>query len=105
VKFVLQMLESCVNHVGGQEDDANKIERHVRKSAAALLLEARIGQRFDALVTGASEKGTRVRVPDPPVEGKVVQGFTGFDVGDRVRVKLIDINVERGFIDFVGVSC
>src|SRR4029450_870643 len=75
-------LEELAQHCTEQEDDANKIERHVRKSAAALLLEARIGQRFDALVTGASETGTWVRVLDPPVEGKVVRGFAGFDVGD-----------------------
>ena len=68
------------------------------------MLESRISQRFDAIVTGASEKGTWVRVLEPPVEGKVIQGFEGFDVGDRVRAKLIDVNVERGFIDFVGVS-
>jgi exoribonuclease-2 len=80
----------------GEQYDA----RHDTPSPA----EARIGQRFDALVTGALEKGTWVRVLDPPVEGKIVQGFAGLDVGDRVRVKLIDVNVERGFIDFVGVS-
>jgi VacB/RNase II family 3'-5' exoribonuclease len=102
--YSLDELEELARHCTEQEDDANKIERQVRKSAAALLLEARIGQRFDALVTGASEKGTWVRVLDPPVEGKVVQGFAGFDVGDRVRVKLTNVNVERGFIDFVGVS-
>ena len=104
VPYSLEQLEALARHCTEQEDDANKIERYVRKSAAALLLESRIGQRFDALVTGASEKGTWVRVLEPPVEGKVVQGFAGFDVGDRVRVKLIDVNVERGFIDFVGVS-
>lgn len=104
VPYSREELEELARHCTEQEDDANKIERQVRKSAAALLLEARSGQRFDAIVTGASEKGTWVRVLDPPVEGKVVQGFTGFDVGDRVRVKLIDVNVERGFIDFVGVS-
>jgi VacB/RNase II family 3'-5' exoribonuclease len=104
VSYSREELEELARHCTEQEDDANKIERHVRKSAAALLLEARIGQRFDALVTGASEKGTWVRVLEPPVEGKVVQGFAGFDVGDRVRVKLTNVNVERGFIDFVGVS-
>ena len=102
--YSLDELEELARHCTEQEDDANKIERQVRKSAAALLLEARIGQRFDALVTGASEKGTWVRVLEPPVEGKVIQGFEGFDVGDRVRVKLTNVNVERGFIDFVGVS-
>jgi exoribonuclease-2 len=73
----------------------------VRKSAAACILEPRIGQRFDGVVTGASEKGTWVRVFHPPVEGKVVHGAHGIDVGDKVNVKLIDVNVERGFIDFV----
>jgi VacB/RNase II family 3'-5' exoribonuclease len=83
-----------------KEDDANKVERLVRKSAAALLLESSIGQRFDAIVTGASEKGTWVRVFHPPVEGKLIQGFEGLDVGDRVRVELRRTDVERGFIDF-----
>jgi exoribonuclease-2 len=83
-----------------KEDDANKVERLVRKSAAALLLESSIGQRFDAIVTGASEKGTWVRVFHPPVEGKLIQGFEDLDVGDRVRVELRRTDVERGFIDF-----
>jgi exoribonuclease-2 len=72
----------------------------VRKSAAALLLESRIGERFDAIVTGASEKGTWVRILQPPVEGKLVHGFDGLDIGDRVRVELIRTDVEQGFIDF-----
>ena len=76
------------------------MERQVRKSAAALLLASRRGERFDAIVTGASEKGTLVRIAAPAVEGKVVRGFEGLDVGDRVRVELVDTDVERGFIDF-----
>jgi VacB/RNase II family 3'-5' exoribonuclease len=87
-------------HCTEQEDAANKVERRVGKSAAALLLENRIGQRFDGIVTGASEKGTWVRVVSPPVEGKVVHGAEGLDVGDHVRVKLIATDVEQGFIDF-----
>ena len=75
----------------------------MRKSAAALLLASRIGERFDAIVTGASDKGTWVRIFKPPVEGKVVRGFEGLDVGDRVRVELVHTDVERGFIDFVRV--
>jgi len=97
-------LDGLAAHCTEQEDDANKVERQVRKSAAALLLEKRIGQRFDAVVTGASEKGTWVRVLEPPAEGKLVHGFDGLEVGDRLRVKLIDTNVERGFIDFVRVG-
>lgn len=102
--YRVEALHELAHHCTEQEDDATRIERQVRKSAAALLLESRVGQRFTAIVTGASEKGTWVRVLDPPVEGKVVQGEEGFDVGDQVRVKLIGVNVERGFIDFVGVG-
>jgi exoribonuclease-2 len=87
-----------------KEDDANKVERQMRKSAAALLLSSRIGDRFDGVVTGANEKGTWVRIFQPPVEGKVVHGGSGLDVGDKVRVKLIATDVERGFIDFVRTS-
>jgi exoribonuclease II len=94
-------LEELAGHCTEQEDAADKVERQVRKSAAALLLEKRIGERFDAVVTGASDKGTWVRVFDPPVEGKLVHGFEGLAVGKKLRVKLISTDVERGFIDFV----
>jgi exoribonuclease-2 len=91
-------------HCTEQEDDADKVERLVRKSAAALLLESRLGQRFDGVVTGASEKGTWVRIFEPPAEGKLVHGFDGLEVGDKLRVKLISTDVERGFIDFVRLG-
>ena len=91
-------------HFTEQEDAVNKVERQVEKSAGALLLESKIGQQFDAIVTGASDKGTWVRLIDIPVEGKVVQGFQGLDVAERVRVRLISVNVEMGFIDFVKVG-
>jgi exoribonuclease-2 len=94
-------LAALAQHCTDAEDAANKVERQVRKSAAACILESRVGQRFDGIVTGASEKGTWVRVFHPPVEGKVIHGAHGVDVGDRVNVKLVDVNVERGFIDFV----
>jgi exoribonuclease-2 len=87
-----------------QEDNAEKVERQVRKSAAALLLESRVGDRFDALVTGTGLNGTWVRCLNPPVEGKLVHGEEGLGIGDRVRVKLIQTNVEQGFIDFVRVQ-
>ena len=83
-------------HCTEQEDDADKVERLVRKSAAALLLEQRIGHRFDAVVTGASEKGTWVRIFQPPAEGKLVHGWEDLEVGDKLRVKLISTDVERG---------
>jgi VacB/RNase II family 3'-5' exoribonuclease len=99
--YALDELERLAAHCTKQEDAANKVERQVRKSAAALVLESRIGAGFDGIVTGASNKGTWVRVGNPPVEGKVVKGERGLDVGDRVRVRLTGVNVERGFIDFV----
>ena len=96
-------LSELARHCTQAEDAANKVERKVRKAAAACLLEGRIGEKFDGLVTGASEKGTWVRVFHPPVEGKVVQGAHGLDIGQRVRVKLVSVDVENGFIDFARV--
>jgi exoribonuclease-2 len=99
--YSIAELNALAAHCTEQEDDATKVERQVRKSAAALLLASRIGERFGAIVTGASDKGTWVRIAHPSVEGRVVRGFEGMDVGDHVTVKLIDTNVDRGFIDFV----
>ena len=93
-------LDALARHCTEQEDDAAKVERQVRKSAAALLLEHRLGEHFDALVTGAADKGTWVRIARPPVEGRLVRGADGLDVGDRVQVTLKSTDVERGFIDF-----
>jgi exoribonuclease-2 len=94
-------LQAIAERCTEREDAANKVERLVRKAAAALLLQSRIGDRFDAIVTGASEKGTWVRVSRPPVEGRLERGYEGLDVGDRVRVKLVHTDPEHGFIDFV----
>jgi len=80
-----------------------KVERQVEKSAAAMLLESKIGEQFDCIVTGAASKGTWVRLFYPPIEGKLVQGFEGADVGHRIRVQLVHTDVERGFIDFKRV--
>jgi len=93
-------LAALAQHCTTAEDSAAKVERQVRKSAAALLLESRVGETFEALVTGASGKGTWVRLLRPPVEGRIVRGFEGLDVGDRVTVRLEHTDVERGFIDF-----
>lgn len=86
------------------EDAAKKVERQVEKSTAAMLLEARIGERFEAIVTGASDKGTWVRLLHPPVEGKLVTGFAGMDVGQKLWVQLTRTDVERGYIDFERVG-
>jgi len=83
-----------------REDAANRVERHVRKAAAALVMQSRIGDTFDAVVTGASPKGTWVRLQHPLVEGKLSQG-NGLQVGDRLRVKLTHVEPRKGFIDFV----
>ncbi len=97
-------LSALATHCTEKEDDARKVERQVRKSAAAMLLEHRIGERFDAIVTGAAEKGTWVRLLHPPIEGRLAGGFEGMDVGHRLRVQLISTDVERGYIDFRRVS-
>jgi exoribonuclease-2 len=93
-------LATLARHCTDQEDNATKVERQVAKSAAALLLRSRIGASFDAVVTGASDKGTYVRIFAPAAEGRLVRGFEGLDVGDRVRVQLVHTDVARGFIDF-----
>jgi len=97
-------LDALAAHCTEAEDAADKVERQVGKSAAALLLESRIGEQFDSIVTGASEKGTWVRLLTVPVEGKLTSGFEGIDVGDRVRVQLIFVDVQKGYIDFKKID-
>jgi VacB/RNase II family 3'-5' exoribonuclease len=96
-------LEALAKHCTEAEDAAKKVERQVTKSAAAMLLESRIGEQFDAIVTGASDKGTWVRILHPPIEGRLADGFEGMDVGHGLRVQLVRTNVERGYIDFKRV--
>jgi VacB/RNase II family 3'-5' exoribonuclease len=98
-------LEELAQWCNRKSDDARRVERQVQKAAAALLLVDRIGQEFRAVVTGASEKGTWVRTWHPRVEGRLEHGgdrHGRLDVGDRIRVRLISVNVERGFIDFAA---
>jgi exoribonuclease-2 len=101
--YTNEELTALARHCTEQEDNAAKVERQVAKSAAALLLAKRIGERFAAIVTGASPKGTWVRISGPPAEGRLVDGFEGLDVGDHVSVELVRTDVERGFIDFAAV--
>ncbi len=100
VPYTREELNALAIHCTDQETQAAKVERQVMKSAAALLLASRIGERFDGIVTGASQRGTWVRIHGPTAEGKLVRGFEGLDVGDPVRVELRHTDVEHGFVDF-----
>jgi exoribonuclease R len=83
---------------------AEKVERRVHKSAAAQLLQSRIGASFAGLITGASDKGVFVRVFEPSAEGKLLRPQPGLAVGQRVQVRLVDVSVAKGFIDFEQIG-
>lgn len=83
-----------------KEDAARKVEREMSKRIAAIAMSSHIGEVFDGIITGATGHGTFVRLLTPHVEGLVVQGAQGLDVGDKVRVKLIRADAQRGYIDF-----
>ncbi len=96
-------LTAIAQHCTDKENGARKVERTMRKVAAALLLHNRIGEEFDAIITGASPKGVFARLRKLPAEGRVVAHEKGLDVGDKVRVRLVDTEPNRGFIDFVRI--
>jgi exoribonuclease-2 len=96
-------LTELARHCTEKENDANKVERLVAKSAGAMLLSSRIGDRFDAICTGAADKGTWVRIFHPPIEGRLLYGYEGVDVGDRLNVRLIHTDVEKGYIEFRNI--
>ena len=98
--YSVDELEAIAAHCSEREAAAQKVERLMRKVAAAAFLQNRIGEVFEAVVTGASHKGIFVRVSSPPVEGRVMHGERGLDVGDKIRVRLLRAEMERGFIDF-----
>ena len=75
----------------------------MRKIAAAAMLSDRIGEEFDGLVTGVKSNGTFARLFHPPVDGRIMRGERGLQVGDKVRVRLVDTDAERGFIDFARI--
>jgi VacB/RNase II family 3'-5' exoribonuclease len=104
LKAVLNGMGMPYNQDQLMEDAANKIERMVTKSAAAMLLSSRIGAQFDALCTGAADKGTWVRIISPPIEGRLLNGYQGVDVGDRLAVRLIHTDIDKGYIDFEKVN-
>lgn len=95
-------LDTLAAHCTDREDAANRVERQVQKAAMALLLSERIGETFDALVTGVTPQGTWVRVRHPPAEGRLEHTMRHLDVGDAVRVRLASVNVDKGFIDFAS---
>jgi exoribonuclease-2 len=97
--YGVEELADIAGHCTRQEDAANKVERQTRKSAAAMLLGGRVGDRFDGVITGVAKGNTWVRIFQPPAEG-MLRGARGQRVGQKVRVRLVDTNVERGFIDF-----
>ena len=86
-----------------REDAARKVEREMSKRLAAVLMRQRIGEVFDAVVTGVTSHGTFVRVLNPHVEGLLARGFEGLDVGDKLQVRLTRTDVQRGYIDFARV--
>lgn len=88
-------------HCTQQEDSAMKVERQVSKSASAAFLSSQIGTIFQGIITGVNEKGTWVRIFQPPVEGKIIHGFERLKIGDKVSVQLTYVDVAKGFIDFV----
>jgi exoribonuclease-2 len=104
VPYSLEELEALAYNCTKKEDTVVKVERQVGKSAAALLLKERIAEQFESVVTGAGEKGTWVRLLDLPVEGMLKKGTKGLDVGDQIRVELLSVDVEQGFIDFKRVA-
>ncbi|HWW02958.1 MAG TPA: RNB domain-containing ribonuclease [Candidatus Acidoferrum sp.] len=96
-------LSAIAAHCTEREDAARKVERLMRKVCAASLLSRRIGEVFDGIITGASPKGTYVRLATFPAEGRVIRGAQGIDVGDKVRVRLASVEIPQGFIDFEKV--
>lgn len=103
VPYAPEELTTIARQCNLRETASRKVERLMRKVAAAALLHTHIGQIYDAIVTGAMPKGTFVRLLHPPVEGRVIAHEQGLDVGDRTRVRLVQTDIEHGFIDFVAV--
>ena len=98
--YTPEALEILALHCTAAEDWARKVERTIFKSAVAALLENRIGETFQALITGTTHTGVWVKIESPPVEGRLVEGFEGKKVGQKITVKLVRVDKEKGFIDF-----
>lgn len=100
VPYSVEELKRIAEHCTERDAAARKVERKMRKVAAAVLLRDRVGEEFKAIVTGVTEKGTFARVISPPVDGRVMRGERGLRVGEKIRVRLLSVEAERGFIDF-----
>jgi exoribonuclease-2 len=101
--YTPEELGKLAEHLTDREKASKKVERFMQKAAAAVLLRNRIGEVFDALVTGSAEKGTYVRILSPPVEGRVVQNERGLNVGEKIKVRLISVDAYNAYIDFTRV--
>jgi exoribonuclease R len=102
--YKAEELDGIAKNCTLREDAARKVERGMRKRIAAVALSNRIGETFKGVITGVTPKGTFVRITNPPAEGLLVRGEQGVDVGDEVQVKLLETNVQKGFIDFGRTS-
>jgi exoribonuclease-2 len=103
VPYTVEELKQIAAHCTERDEMARKVERKMRKVASAVLLSNKIGQEFNSIITGVTEKGTFARLVSPPVDGRVMRGEHGLRVGDKVRVRLVATEPERGFIDFARV--
>jgi len=96
-------LDEIAEHLNQQEKAARKVERKMRKIVAATVMQKRIGETFQAIVTGVNEHGTFARILRPPVDGRIEQNETGLEVGAKIKVRLISANPHNGFIDFAAL--
>jgi exoribonuclease-2 len=101
--YTAEELKQTAEHCTERDSAARKVERKMRKVAAAVLLRDKVGEEFKAIVTGVTPKGTFARAISPPVDGRVMRGDRGLRVGDKVRVRLLSADPKKGFIDFAQV--
>ena len=101
--YTFEQLNALAARCNERESAARKIERQIGKTVAASVMATRVGEEFDAIVTGINERGTFARILNPPVDGRVVENETNLQIGDKVRVRLIDTDARQGFIDFARV--
>jgi exoribonuclease-2 len=102
--YTFEELSAIAARCNERESAARKVERQMRKTVAASVMAAHIGETFEAVVTGITAGGTFARITNPPVDGRLVAGEEGLQVGEKVRVRLIKTEPERGFIDFARES-